>query len=75
VPERPAHEEPTQADDPAGDPGAPFDLFDEEDEDGSATPVYSWLGAIGQMIAALLIVVALVALFIGAATALRWLLP
>jgi hypothetical protein len=75
VPERPAHEELTEADDAAGDAGAPFDLVDEDEEDGSAAPVPGWLGAIAQMIAALLVVVALVALFIGAAAALRWLLP
>jgi hypothetical protein len=75
VPERPAHEELTEADDPAGDAGAPFDLFDEDDGDGSAAPVPGWLGAIAQMIAALLVVVALVGLFIGAAVAFRWLWP
>jgi hypothetical protein len=75
VPERPDHEELTEADDPAGHADAPFDLFDLDDEDGSAVPVHSWLGAIGQMIAALLVVVALVALFIGAAVAFRRLLP
>jgi hypothetical protein len=75
VPERPAHEDLTEADDPAGDAGAQFDLFLEDDEDGSAAPAPGWLGAIGQMVAALLIVVALVALFIGSAAALRRLLP
>jgi hypothetical protein len=75
VPERPAHGEPTEADEPAEDADAPFDLFDLDDEDGSAAPVHSWLGAIGQMIAALLVVVALVALFVGVAVAFRRLWP
>jgi hypothetical protein len=52
-----------------------FDPFDLAHEDERAAPVHSWLGAIGQMIAALLVVVALVALLIGAAVAFRWLLP
>ena len=64
------------ADDPAGDDeDEPLDPFDPGDEDDSATPVPGWLGAIGQMAAALLVVVALVALFIGAAAVLRRLLP
>ncbi len=50
----------------------PFDL---DGEDETAAPAPSWLGALGQMIAALLAVVALVALFIGAAAVLRRLLP
>ena len=49
--------------------------FDLDDEDESAAPVHSWLGAMGQMIAALPVVVALVALFIAVAAVLRWLLP
>ena len=53
-------------------PLAPFDL-DEEDE--TAAPAPSWLGALGQMVAALFVVVAIVALFIGAAAVLRRLLP
>ena len=64
------------ADDPAGDDeDEPLDPFDPGDEDDSAAPVPGWLGAIGQMAAALLVVVALVALFIGAAAVLRRLLP
>lgn len=53
-------------------PPEPFDLYDEEE---SAPPAPTWLGAIGQMIAAVLVVIALVAAFIGAAAALRRLLP
>ena len=64
-----------RADEPAGDDGEPPDPFDPDDEDDGSAPVPSWLGAVGQMIAALLVVVALVALFIGAAAVLRRLLP
>jgi len=66
------------ADEPTGDDGEPLDScdpFHPDDEDEGAAPVPSWLGAIGQMAAALLVVVALVALFIGAAAVLRRLLP
>jgi hypothetical protein len=60
-------------DEPADDDAPlPFDLDDEVD---TPAPVPSWLGALGQMIAALLVVVALVALFIVAAAVLRRLLP
>jgi len=45
------------------------------DEDQGAVPATGWLSAVGQMTAALLVVVGLVALFIGAAVVLRWLLP
>jgi hypothetical protein len=45
------------------------------DEDETPAPAPSWLGALGQMIAALLVVVALIALFIGAAAVLRRVLP
>jgi len=63
-----------QADEPADD-DEPADLFDRDDEDESGAPIPGWLGAIGQMIGAVLVVVALVALFIGAAVALRRRLP
>jgi hypothetical protein len=63
------------ADEPAGDDREPLDPFDLDDEDDTPAPVPSWLGALGQMIAALLAVVALVALFIGVAAVLRRLLP
>ena len=53
-------------------PGDPFDLGD---EDEAPAPGPTWLGALGQMVAALLAVVALVALFIGAAAVVRRLLP
>jgi hypothetical protein len=59
---------------PDGDDEAP-DPFDLDDEDEAPAPVPSWLGALGQMIAALLVVLGLVALFIGTAAALRRLVP
>ena len=65
----------TPSDEPAGDDDEPPDPFDPGDEDDTAAAVPGWLGAIGQMIAALLVVVALVALFIGTAAVLRRLLP
>jgi hypothetical protein len=65
----------TEDDEPAGDGEAPLDPFDLEGEDDAAVPVPSWLSALGQMLAALLVVVALVALFIGAAAVLRRLVP
>ena len=49
--------------------------FDFPDEDEAAGPVTGWLSAVGQMMAALLVVVGLVALFMGVAVILRWLLP
>jgi hypothetical protein len=55
--------------------GEPVDPFGRDDEDEASAPAPSWLGALGQMIAALLVVVALVALFIGAAAVVRRLLP
>lgn len=64
----------TAADEPAGD-DKPVDPFDLDDDDEALAPVPSWLGALGQMAAALFAVVALVALFIGAAAVLRRLLP
>jgi hypothetical protein len=64
----------TEDDEPADD-DAPLDPFGPDDEDDTAAPAPSWLGALGQMTAALLVVVALVALFIGAAAVVRRLLP
>ena len=63
----------TQGEEPRGD-DEPVDLFELDDEEAPA-PGPSWLGAVGQMVAALLAVVALVALFIGAAAVVRRLLP
>jgi hypothetical protein len=60
----------TDADDQNDVAGA----FDPSDDDENAAPE-SWLSAIGQMFAALVVVVVLVALFIGVAVAFRWLLP
>jgi hypothetical protein len=64
----------TGEDDPSGD-DEPVDPFHLDDEDETPAPVPSWAGALGQMLAALLVVVALVALFIGAAAVLRRLVP
>jgi len=49
----------------------PFD----SDETESAPPAPTWSGACGQMIAALLVVTAIIALFIGVASVLRRILP
>jgi hypothetical protein len=65
----------TEDDEPAGDGKAPLDPLDLDDGDETPAPVPSWLGALGQMLAALLVVVALVALFISAAAVLRRLVP
>ena len=62
-------------DDGALDDDALPDPFDRDGEDETPAPDPSWLGALGQMVAALFVVVALVALFIGAAAVLRRLLP
>jgi hypothetical protein len=74
VSERPDHEL-TQADEPAEDTDASLTSLDPDDADEGVSSVPSWLGAIGQMFAAVLVVVALVALFIGTAVAFRRLLP
>jgi hypothetical protein len=60
---------------PADELGAGRDPFDADDRDDSPLPAASWLGAVGQMIAAVLVVLAVVALFIAAAVAIRRLLP
>ena len=74
MPERPDHE-PTQADEPAEDTDPSLTSLDPDDANEGAASVPSWLGAIGQMLAAVLVVVALVALFIGTVVAIRRLLP
>jgi len=61
-------------DEPTDEP-ASQDPFGPDGEDDSPMPQPSWLGALGQMVAALLVVVAIIALSIGAAAALRRLLP
>ena len=67
----------TPTDEPDEDetPLEPLDVFDLDGEDDGPTAVPTWLGAVGQMAAAVLIVAALVAGFIAAAVALRRLLP
>jgi hypothetical protein len=52
-----------------------LDLPDFPDDAEVDAPVEGWLSALGQMAAALLVVVGTVALFIGLAVVLRWLLP
>jgi hypothetical protein len=54
------------------DVDAPFDLFEVDEDAGRSARVGSLLGAIGQIVAAVLVVVLLVALFIGGAVAFRW---
>ena len=49
-----------------------LDPFGGDDDAGSSVPVTTLLGAVGQLIAAVLVVVALVALFIGGAIVVRW---
>ncbi len=61
-------------DEPTDDPASP-DPFDLDDEDEPPATPPSWAGALGQMVAALLVVLAIIALFIGAAAVLRRLLP
>lgn len=57
-------------DDEVGDePG----LLEEREEDEAEGPVTGWLGAVGQLAAAVLAVVVIVALFIAGSLALRWL--
>ena len=56
-----------------GDPGGGWDPFDAEDQAPPAAS--SWLGAIGQLAGAVLVVAAVVALFIAATVAMRRLLP
>jgi hypothetical protein len=70
--ERRSREDATEPDESTDDEGTSSDPFD---GDEGAVPVHGWLGAIGQMAAALLVVVALIALFIGVAAAFRWLWP
>ncbi|HEX9189706.1 MAG TPA: hypothetical protein VGB87_21710 [Vicinamibacteria bacterium] len=59
--------------DPPDDPGGGWDPFDAEDEAPPAAS--SWLGAIGQLAGAVLVVAFVVAFFIAATVALRRLLP
>jgi hypothetical protein len=49
-----------------------LDLLAGDDDAGNSVPVTSLLGAVGQFTAALLVVVAVVALFIGGAIVVRW---
>ena len=63
---------PENEDRPGDDADPSFDLFDLDDAALSPAPAGSLLGAIGQVAAAVLVVLVLVALFIGGAVTLRW---
>lgn len=49
-----------------------FDLIEMDDDEGGPANAGSLLGAVGQIAAAVLVVVVLVAVFIGSAVAYRW---
>jgi len=68
-------EEPGDDIDAEADPIDSDDAFAADDEDDTPFAAPTWLGALGQMTAAVLIVVAVVSLFIAAAVALRRLVP
>ncbi len=51
------------------------DPFDDAHEEEGPTPLPTWLGAIGQMAAALLVVIGLFVAFVGVAALLRRVLP
>jgi hypothetical protein len=64
-------ETPEGPDEPADGPDAWTDFFwGEDDEDPESRPTF--LGALGQLVAAVLVVALLVALFIAGAVAFRW---
>jgi hypothetical protein len=62
----PEIDEPPRDDDGSIEPG------DADDGDEARAPAGTFLGALGQIAAAALVVLAVVALFIGGAVALRW---
>ncbi len=67
----------TNADEPS-DPDPAFDFLDLPEfpeEDDAAAPPEGWLSALGQMGAAVLAVLAIVALFVGVAVVVRRVLP
>jgi hypothetical protein len=57
---------------PTDDADRSFDLSETDDDEGGPANPGSLLGALGQIAAAVLVVVVLVALFIGSAVAYRW---
>jgi hypothetical protein len=61
--------------DPADELSPETDPFDMDEWDDTPLPAPTWLGAMGQMIAAVLVVLAVVTLLITAAVAFRRLLP
>jgi hypothetical protein len=50
----------------------PFDLFGADETGDSSAPAGSLLGAIGQIVGAVLVVLLILAVFIAGAVALRW---
>jgi hypothetical protein len=60
------------ADRPTDDDDTRADAFAEDDDAGSPIPATTLLGAIGQFVAAVLAVAALIALFIGGVVVVRW---
>jgi hypothetical protein len=65
----------TEADEPDDDADPLIELFGPDDEDETPPVVPTWLGAFGQMTAALLVVLAVVAAFVAAAVVFRRLWP
>jgi hypothetical protein len=61
-----------EADDPPPDEADPFESLEADDSSDVAAPAGTLLGALGQIAAAALVVLAVVALFIGGAVAVRW---
>ena len=59
-------------DDRPTDEDARLDPFGGDDDDGSSVPGTTLFGAVGQLSAAVLVVVVLFALFIGGAMVFRW---
>jgi hypothetical protein len=57
---------------PADDADRPIDFFEPDDDEDEPPNVGSLVGAIGQIAAAVLVVVLLVVLFIGGAVGYRW---
>lgn len=52
---------------------APFDLCEIDEAIGSRPPVRTRLGPFGQLLAAVLVVAALIAVFVGGSVVMRWL--
>jgi len=61
-----------EAEDPPPDEADPFESLETDDPGEMSPPSGTFLGALGQIAAAALVVLAVVALFIGGAVAFRW---